>query len=114
MTGAKRMEQTAIKNIKFDDRGLVPVVTREVDGDVLMLAYADETALRLTLETGTAHYYSRSRQELWRKGATSGNEQAVYDVLVDCDGDTVLYLVKQEGPACHTGRPTCFFKRLTL
>ena len=93
------------------DGGLIPVVTQdETTGEVLMLAYADEEALDRTRETGLAHYRSRSRDELWQKGATSGHRQHVSEVRVDCDGDALLYLVEQEGGACHTGHRSCFFR----
>jgi len=97
-------------DVDFDD-GLVPAVAQDADdGEVLMLAYVSPDALRLTIETGTAHYYSRSRDELWEKGATSGNTQSVVDVRVDCDADTLLYVVEQEGGACHTGFRSCFHR----
>ncbi len=97
--------------VDFGDDGLVPAVTQDADdGEVLMLAYVSPEALRLTVETGTAHYYSRSRDELWEKGATSGNTQSVVDVRVDCDADTLLYVVEQEGGACHTGFRSCFHR----
>ena len=95
----------------FDERGLVPVVTQDaLSGEVLMLAYADQEALSKTLETNQAHYYSRSRGELWRKGATSGHTQEVVEVRVDCDEDALLYRVEQTGPACHTGERSCFYR----
>ncbi len=95
--------------ISFDERGLVPVITQDAEsGQVLMLAWSDREAIDATLATGAAHYHSRSRGELWRKGATSGNTQEVVAVRLDCDADAVLYLVKQSGPACHTGERTCF------
>jgi len=95
--------------VRFGDDGLVPVVAQSaLAGEVLMVAYADREALQKTRDTGQAHYRSRSRGELWQKGATSGHTQAVQEVRVDCDGDAVLYLVRQQGPACHTGAPTCF------
>ena len=100
------------QEIKFNEQGLVPVVTQDINGEVLMLAYADKEALRLTLQTGKAHYFSRSRQKLWLKGETSGNIQEVQEVLVDCDQDTVLYRVKQKGVACHTGNRNCFYRKL--
>jgi phosphoribosyl-ATP pyrophosphohydrolase/phosphoribosyl-AMP cyclohydrolase len=101
--------------VAFDARGLVPVVTQDrVSGEVLMLAYANAEALRLTLETGRAHYYSRSRNALWRKGDTSGNVQLVSEVSLDCDGDAVLYRVTQRGPACHTGSRSCFFTTMPV
>lgn len=93
--------------------GLVPVVTQDAaSGRVLMVAYANERAVSLTLETRMAHYWSRSRNKLWKKGEESGNVQRVRQVLVDCDGDTLLYVVDQSGPACHTGNETCFFRKL--
>ncbi|HET9553042.1 MAG TPA: phosphoribosyl-AMP cyclohydrolase [Anaeromyxobacteraceae bacterium] len=95
--------------VKFDERGLVPVVAQEEDGTVLMLAWANRAALDETLATGRGTYWSRSRQELWRKGDTSGHVQQVSKVAVDCDGDAVLYVLRQEGPACHTGAKSCFF-----
>ena len=100
------------QEIKFNERGLVPVVTQAESGEVLMLAYADKEALRLTLQTGKAHYFSRSRQKLWLKGETSGNTQEVQEVLIDCDQDAVLYRVKQKGVACHTGNRSCFYRKL--
>jgi len=102
-----------IDELKFDERGLVPVVAQEAHtGEVLMLAWASREALERTLETGTAHYWSRSRGELWRKGGTSGHVQRVREVRADCDGDAVLYRVEQTGPACHTGEGSCFHRRV--
>src|SRR3712207_4601032 len=96
--------------IRFDERGLVPVIAQDATtGAVLTLAYANREAIERTLESGEAHYYSRSRGELWRKGATSGNTQRVVEVRVDCDGDALLYRVLPSGPACHTGEESCFF-----
>jgi phosphoribosyl-AMP cyclohydrolase len=95
------------------DGGLLPAVAQDAaTGEVLMLAYVSREALEQTRETGLAHYHSRSRDELWQKGATSGNVQHVEDVRVDCDGDALLYLVDQEGGACHTGYETCFYRSL--
>jgi phosphoribosyl-ATP pyrophosphohydrolase/phosphoribosyl-AMP cyclohydrolase len=100
-----------IEQVKFDERGLVPVVAQDArTGEVLMLAWANADALRLTVETGRAHYWSRSRGELWKKGETSGHAQEVDDVRLDCDGDAALYRVRQTGPACHTGERACFFR----
>ena len=102
---------TEFPTVNFDERGLVPVVTQDAtSGEVLMLAYANQEALEKTLETHQAHYYSRSRGELWRKGATSGNTQEVTEVRVDCDEDALLYRVRQSGPACHTGERSCFYR----
>ena len=98
-----------LARVRFDDRGLVPVITQEEDGTVLMLAWANRRALLATAQGGRATYWSRSRQELWRKGDTSGHTQEVVRVAVDCDGDSVLYTLKQTGPACHTGQRSCFF-----
>ena len=98
------------EDIRYDERGLIPVVAQDTNtGEILMLAYANEEALAKTVETREAHYYSRSRGELWRKGATSGNTQKVVEVRLDCDGDAVLYKVVPRGPACHTGEESCFF-----
>ncbi|ADI15702.1 bifunctional phosphoribosyl-AMP cyclohydrolase/phosphoribosyl-ATP diphosphatase HisIE [Truepera radiovictrix] len=100
--------------LRFDERGLVPVVTQDAHtAQVLMLAYANREAVAKTLETGEAHYYSRSRGELWRKGATSGHVQRVVEVRVDCDADALLYRVVQTGAACHTGARSCFYRALT-
>ena len=97
--------------IRWDERGLVPAIVQDVQsGAVLMLAYMSEEALRLTLKTREAHFWSRSRQELWHKGATSGNVQRVREVLVDCDADTILLKVEPAGPACHTGEMSCFYR----
>ena len=91
--------------------GPIPVVAQDADsGEVLMLAYADREALERTRETGLAHYRSRSRDELWQKGETSGHVQEVAEVRVDCDGDALLYLVEQAGGACHTGYRSCFYR----
>jgi|GEM_PF-1156943 len=95
--------------VRFDERGLVPVVVQEAHTRrVLMMAWADAAALANTLETGRATYWSRSRRRQWVKGETSGHVQRIREIAVDCDGDTVLYLVEQTGPACHTGAPSCF------
>lgn len=96
--------------IAFDERGLVPVVIQDwTTGEVLTLAYADAEAIARTRETGELHLWSRSRGELWHKGATSGNTQKVRALRIDCDGDALLALVEPAGPACHTGERTCFF-----
>ena len=99
----------------FDEHGLLPVVAQDhLTGEVRMVAFASEQAVRLTLETGRATFWSRSRGELWEKGRTSGNALAVKGVLVDCDADCLVYLVAPNGPTCHTGRASCFFRRATL
>lgn len=107
--------ETLLAGLNFDERGLIPVITQEAGtGTVLMQAYADLAAVKRTLATREATYYSRSRQEQWVKGATSGHTQQVVGVSVDCDGDSVLYTVRQTGPACHTGAHSCFFTPLLL
>ncbi|MEA2297681.1 MAG: phosphoribosyl-AMP cyclohydrolase / phosphoribosyl-ATP pyrophosphohydrolase [Solirubrobacteraceae bacterium] len=98
-------------DISYDERGLVPCVVQDWNtGEVLTLAYMNELALRRTRETGELHFWSRSRDELWHKGATSGNIQALRALRLDCDGDTLLALVEPAGPACHTGKRTCFHR----
>jgi phosphoribosyl-ATP pyrophosphohydrolase/phosphoribosyl-AMP cyclohydrolase len=93
--------------------GLIPAIVQDDEtSEVLTLAYMDEEALRRTLESGQVWFYSRSRQELWHKGATSGNFLNVRTVSIDCDGDAILVRVKPEGPACHTGERSCFFRQL--
>ena len=102
-----------LDTLRFDADGLVPVVAQDAaTAEVLMLAYADRPALERTLETGFAHYHSRSRGALWKKGETSGHVQRVREVRVDCDADAVLYRVDQTGPACHTLERSCFFRRV--
>jgi phosphoribosyl-ATP pyrophosphohydrolase/phosphoribosyl-AMP cyclohydrolase len=97
--------------IAYDERGLVPCIVQDWrSGEVLTLAYMNSEALRLTRESGEMHFFSRSRQELWHKGATSGNTQAVKAIRYDCDADTLLALVEPAGPACHTGERTCFHR----
>ncbi|MFJ5759673.1 bifunctional phosphoribosyl-AMP cyclohydrolase/phosphoribosyl-ATP diphosphatase HisIE [Neobacillus sp. NPDC093182] len=96
-------------NIRFDEKGLVPAIVQDVETkEVLTLAYMNQESLTKTLETGETWFYSRSRQELWHKGATSGNTQSVVSVKYDCDQDAVLVLVEPKGPACHTGAVSCF------
>jgi phosphoribosyl-AMP cyclohydrolase len=98
--------------LTFED-GLVPVVAQDAETDeVLMFAYATREAIEATRESGRAHYYSRSRDELWEKGATSGHVQQVREIRVDCDADSVLYRVDQEGGACHTGHRSCFYRTI--
>lgn len=101
----------ALAAIKFDQNGLVPAIAQQHDsGEVLMMAWMNREAIEQTLKTGHAHYYSRSRGKLWRKGESSGQTQRLVEFLVDCDGDTVLLRVAQEGVACHTGHRACFFR----
>jgi phosphoribosyl-AMP cyclohydrolase len=98
---------------KYDARGLVPAIVQDAESkQVLMLAYMNAEALQRTLASGQAHFWSRSRQELWHKGATSGNFQEVVELRIDCDADTLLLLVKPAGPACHTGNTTCFYRKV--
>ncbi|MBZ4684070.1 MAG: bifunctional phosphoribosyl-AMP cyclohydrolase/phosphoribosyl-ATP pyrophosphatase [Fusobacteriales bacterium] len=102
-----------IDKIKFDENGLIPAIVQDVNTrDVLMMAYMNEESILKTLETKQTWFYSRSRQELWNKGATSGNIQKVKKISYDCDGDTVLLEVEQVGVACHTGKYSCFFNEL--
>jgi phosphoribosyl-AMP cyclohydrolase len=107
------MDQVELDSLTFDGRGLVPVVVQDVeDGEVLMVAWVNREAIERTLTEGRMVYWSRSRQELWRKGDTSGHTQHWEELRVDCDGDVLLARVHQEGPACHTGERTCFHRRL--
>ena len=109
MTDRTLHAPTDLDGLTFDDAGLLPVVAQDSeDGRVLMVAWANREALEQTLETGYAHFWSRSRNELWRKGVTSGNTLELVSLHADCDGDTVLARVRPTGPACHTGDATCF------
>ena len=111
--GMSRTDSPAAPELDFGADGLVPVVAQDADTrEVLMVAYASPEAVERTRESGLAHYYSRSREELWQKGATSGHVQEVAEVRVDCDGDSLLYLVDQAGGACHTGYRSCFYRTL--
>lgn len=101
--------------VRFDERGLVPcVVQQQGTGEVLMMAWVNAESLALTVSTGTTWFWSRSRQELWNKGATSGNVQHVKRLLFDCDADTLLVIVDSVGPACHTGHRSCFYREVQL
>lgn len=98
------------KQVKYDDNGLIPAIAQQFDSkEVLMMAWMNEAALQETLETGRVCYWSRSRQSYWRKGEESGQIQLLKDLRFDCDGDAILLLVDQTGPACHTGRKSCFY-----
>jgi phosphoribosyl-AMP cyclohydrolase len=98
--------------VAFDDRGLVPAIAQQHDsGEVLMLAWMNRAAVVASLTGGRATYWSRSRQTLWRKGDSSGHIQELVEARLDCDGDTLLLRIRQTGPACHTGAPTCFYRR---
>ena len=103
-----------VKKLKLDDKGLLPAIIQDKDsGDVLMLGYMNEESLGLTLSSGEVWFYSRSRKELWHKGATSGNRLIVSEIWLDCDADTILVKAHPLGPVCHTGERTCFFQKLT-
>jgi phosphoribosyl-AMP cyclohydrolase len=109
MARPSALDPAIAARLKRDEQGLVAAVAQQFDsGAVLMVGWMDDEALHRTLTTGRATYFSRSRQDYWRKGDTSGNVQWVKEVFLDCDGDTVLVRVDQVGPACHTGTPTCF------
>ena len=102
-----------VDNLKFNDAGLIPAIVQDATSkQVLMMAWMNEESLQLTQQSGETWFWSRSRQELWHKGATSGNTQTVRDLFYDCDGDTLLITVDAAGPACHTGETSCFFRRL--
>ena len=105
--------QVSPSEIKFDANGLIPAIVQDANtNELLMLAYMNAESLGLTLSTGETYFWSRSRQELWHKGVTSGNIQHVVDVHVDCDADTLLIRVQPVGPACHTGNQTCFYRSM--
>ncbi len=106
--------QALLEVVRFNEQGLVPAIAQDAEtGEILMVAYMNEATLRQTLETGLMTYWSRSRQEVWVKGATSGYTQEVREVRIDCDGDVLLFKVKQNGgAACHTGHRSCFYRKL--
>lgn len=108
------MEMQLIEELKYDEKGLIPVIIQDIGNkDVLMMAYMDKTALMKTVETGFTHFWSRSRQKYWKKGETSGHVQEVKEILYDCDKDTLLIKVIQKGAgACHTGYRSCFFTNI--
>jgi phosphoribosyl-AMP cyclohydrolase len=109
MSSISSLDPAIVARLKRDEHGLFPAVAQQYDtGEVLMVGWMDDEALQRTLTSGRATYFSRSRQDYWRKGDTSGNVQWVKEVRLDCDGDTVLVRVDQVGPACHTGACTCF------
>ena len=106
-------ENSNISDIKFNKDGLVPVIAQCVhSGTVLMMAWMNEKALKKTIYTNDMYYFSRSRQKLWQKGETSGHFQKLVELRLDCDNDTILALIEQIGPACHTGTKSCFFKSI--
>jgi phosphoribosyl-ATP pyrophosphohydrolase/phosphoribosyl-AMP cyclohydrolase len=105
------MENKSILTPKFDERGLIPAIVQHANTlQVLTLAYMNSESLRLTMQTGETHFWSRSRQELWHKGATSGNTQKVVELILDCDSDALLVKVIPAGSACHTGESSCFYQ----
>src|SRR5512138_2093834 len=105
--------QFSLHKIKFDANGLVPAIVQDAETkEVLMMAYMNQESLQLTLEKGETYFWSRSRKELWHKGATSGNVQRVVEIRVDCDADTLLICVQPAGPACHTGERSCFYRKI--
>jgi len=100
------------REVKFDERGLIPAIIQEAEGgQVLMMAYMNQDSLEQTLRSGFTHFFSRSRNRIWKKGEESGHVQRVKEILYDCDGDTILVKVEQEVAACHTGHKSCFFRR---
>ena len=108
------MEAVEIENLKFDANRLIPAIVQDAEtNQVLMLAYMNEESLGLTLKTRETYFWSRSRDELWHKGAISGNVQKVVEVKVDCDADTLLIRVNPAGPACHTGERSCFYRTMS-
>lgn len=101
--------------LKFDEHGLIPAVVQDKNtGEVLMVAWMNPEAVEKTRQTGQAHFWSRSRKKLWRKGETSGNVLSVHEIRLDCDADTLLLLVTPAGPACHTGQRSCFYRVLEI
>ena len=110
LSGSEQDETIELRP-KFDTDGLIAAITQDADtGEVLMLAWMNAEALQLTIDTGRAVYWSRSRKALWRKGDTSGHEQHVQEIRIDCDQDAILLKVRQTGAACHTGRRSCFYR----
>lgn len=110
--GSETALQEILNNLAFNEAGLIPAIAQQFDsGEVLMMAWMNRTALEETLQTKRVCYFSRSRQKLWRKGESSGQIQKLVDIRFDCDGDALLLTVDQTGPACHTGRKSCFFHK---
>ena len=98
---------------QWDENGLIPVITQDIqDKEIKMLAWMNKEALSLTLETGYVHYWARSRQQIWKKGESSGHTQKAVEIRIDCDQDCLLIMIEQQGAACHTNRPTCFYRKL--
>lgn len=114
MSSKKDLEENLTFSPKFDADGLIPCITTDVEtGKVLMFAFMNEDAVQKTIETGEAYYWSRSRKELWHKGESSGHTQKVIEMRTDCDQDCI-WLIVEAGPACHTGRQTCFYRKIQL
>jgi len=115
-TQVKNMSDNWIENLKYDEKGLIPAIAQDYqDGAILMMAWMNRQALELTISTGEVHYWSRSRQELWHKGATSGHIQKLKQLYYDCDRDVILVKIEQVGGiACHTGERSCFFTEVAL
>lgn len=112
--GSQLNLEKTLQHLSFNSEGLIPVITqRHATGEVLMMAWMNREALDITLQEGYVCYWSRSRNQLWRKGETSGNTQKLIELRIDCDGDCLLCLVDQIGPACHTGRANCFYFGVT-
>lgn len=103
-----------LPELKYDDKGLIPAIIQDAqNGDVLMMAYMNENSLKMTIETGFTHFWSRSRQKYWKKGETSGSLQEVREIFYDCDADTLLVkIIQHGGGACHTGERTCFYRKM--
>ncbi len=102
-----------IKNLKYNENGLIPVIIQDyLTGQILMLAYMNRESIALTLKDKTTWFWSRSRKELWNKGASSGNKQFIKEIFLDCDEDAILIKVEQKGNACHTGNKTCFYRKV--
>lgn len=114
MSETPEQQNNFLETVKFDERGLVPTIAQDHEtGKVLMMAWMNKESLEMTLERKKACYWSRSRQQLWLKGESSGNMQEVHDILVDCDGDTLLLKVSQKGGACHVGYHSCFYRKVS-
>jgi phosphoribosyl-AMP cyclohydrolase len=110
---ALQVDPSLWETLKFDEKGLIPAIAQEMStGVVLMVAFMNRESLEMTIKTGYATYWSRSRQKLWKKGETSGHVQSVKGILLDCDQDALLLLVEQTGPACHTGEKSCFYRAI--
>ncbi len=108
------MQENLFEIIKFNEAGLIPAIVQDFqNGQILMMAWMNEESLQLTLKTNFAHYFSRSRGKLWKKGETSNQTQEVQEILIDCDCDCLILKVKQQGVACHTGTKSCFFRTVT-